>query len=400
MAEQSAVPWRSERPAIRWATYAWAFVGFALAFALAWRGLGYIRIVVAPFTVAIFLAAILVPPARWLEERGFPPSLAAFTMLLAFVLLIGSIGYVITINVQNQLDNIVQQVQQTYREIAPQINKLPFIPPADELFGEVTGQAEGGESGQGGGEQGGQGGESQGGGDQDGGDQGGAIGQSGGDSGSSAIGTGAQEAAVAAITGVGRFLTEFFIFLVVTFFYIKDRRKITRWVAGLIPQSKRDYAIDIMRQTWDTVGGYIRGQAIIAAIDGFFVGLGLFIAGIPLAVALGVLVFFGAFVPVVGSIVAGAAAVLIGLATKGLAGGLIALAIVVVVQQLEGHLLAPLILGRTVEIHPIAVLAAVTAGAVLLGIWGAVIGVPLAASLYRAGSYLRDEEVIDGVDSG
>ncbi|MDX1622255.1 MAG: AI-2E family transporter, partial [Nitriliruptorales bacterium] len=218
-----------------------------------------------------------------------------------------------------------------------------------------------------------------------------------GDSGGSSISDSAQQAAVAAIRGVGRFLTEFFIFLVVTFFYIKDRRKIAQWVAGLIPPAKRDYAIEIMQQTWSTVGGYIRGQAIIAAIDGFFVGRGLFIAGIPLAAALGVLVFLGAFVPVVGSIVAGAAAVAIGLVTKGLAGGLIALAIVVAVQQLEGNLLAPIILGRTVEIHPITVLAAVTAGAVLLGVWGAIIGVPLAASLYRAGSYLRDEEAIDGV---
>lgn len=88
----------------------------------------------------------------------------------------------------------------------------------------------------------------------------------------------------------------------------------------------------------------------------------------------------------------------VGLASQGLAGGLIALAIVVVVQQLEGHLLAPVILSRTVEIHPIAVLAAVTAGAVLLGVWGAIIGVPPAASLYRAAGYLRDEADIDGVE--
>lgn len=394
MGESMVPPWRSDSPTIRWGAYAWALVGFGLAFVLAWRALGYVRVVVAPFTVAVFLAAILTPPARWLEGRGAPPALAAFAVLVAFVLVIGSIATVITLNIQTQIDSITQQIQSSYRQIAPQINELPFIPTADELFGEITGP-----EGQATESEGSSNGASGDGASDDGTGDGASSGAQGGEGGSGGgISSGAQDAAVAAITGLGRFLTEFFLFLVATFFYVKDRRQIARWLAHLFPADRREYAVGILQRTWSTVGGYIRGQAIIATIDGAFVGIGLFIAGIPLAAALGVLVFLGAFVPVVGSIVAGAAAVGIGLATKGLAGGLIALAIVIGVQQLEGNLLAPVILGRTVEIHPLAVLAAVTAGAVLLGVWGAVIGVPLAASLYRAGTYLREEEAIDGVE--
>lgn len=383
----SRVPaWRSEHPTIRWGAYAWAFVGLALAFALAWRGLGYVRIVVAPLSIALFLAAILTPPARWLEERRFPPALASFTTLLVFVLIVGGVGYLITLNVQSQLQGVTDQLQQTYRDVEPRIEQLPFLPSADALFGEVT-DGEGGSSEQGGNGDGSSDDASSDGGSSDEGGAGASIGQT------------AQEAAVAAVVGVGRFVTEFFIFLVATFFYIKDRRRIARFLSRLFPQERRGTAAELLRQTWDTVGGYIRGQAIIAAIDGVLVAIGLVIVGIPLAVTLGVLVFLGAFVPTVGSIVAGTVAVTVALVTEGLAGALITLAIIVGVQQFEGNFLAPVILGRSVHIHPLAVLVAVVAGAVLLGVWGAVIGVPLAASLYRAAGYLRDEGDLEGVEA-
>lgn len=127
MVDGEVPAWRSEHPAIRWGAYAWAFVGMALAFVIVWSGLGYVRIVVVPF-MAVFLAAILTPPARRLEEGGVPPAGAALIMLAAFVAVVGTLGYLVTMSVQTELDDLTEQARQTYREVAPHINRLPFIP--------------------------------------------------------------------------------------------------------------------------------------------------------------------------------------------------------------------------------------------------------------------------------
>jgi len=119
--------------------------------------------------------------------------------------------------------------------------------------------------------------------------------------------------------------------------------------------------------------------------------IGLMLLGVPLAWVLGMIVALGAFVPVVGSIVAGAIGVLVAFVSNGLTTGLLTLALIVGVQQLEGNVLAPYVLGRELEVHPLVVLIAVTLGAALLKPFGALIGVPLAASLHQAGKYVRSE---------
>lgn len=342
--------WRSERPAIRWAAYAWAFIGFAVAFVLLWRGLGYIRIVLVPFTLALFPAAILSPVAAWLEERGWPPALAAFAVLVVFLVVLSAILGLMVMQIQNQLSGLVEQLRSAYEQFVGRINDLPGVPSAGELFQGLRG----GQTGDGG-----------------------------------------AQAAISAVSSVTRLVVEFFLFLVASFFFVKDRDQIAHFIERLFPASIRNDVDEIGVQLWGTVSGYIRGQTIIAAVDGTFVAIGLFLLGIPLAIVLGAIVFFGAFVPVAGSIAAGAVAVLVALVTEGLTAAGITLAIIVGVQQLEGNVLAPVILGRAVEIHPLAILAAITIGGVLLGIWGAVIAVPLTASIYRAASYVRDHQQDD-----
>ncbi|MBW3659009.1 MAG: AI-2E family transporter [Actinobacteria bacterium] len=366
--EHHHVPaWRSERPTIRWGAYAWAFVGLVLAFLLVWRGLGYLRVVLVPLVLALFLAAVLTPGARFLESRRVPSSIAAAIMLLGFLALVGGIGTVIVLNIESQFDELAAAVEDTYRDIRPDLERIPLLPDPDELFGsaEEAGAAVAGAAGEAGAEE------------------------------AAAEATETQNARAAAVAGLGsatRFVTEFALFLVISFFYVKDRRRITRWLCRSFPRARRGDAYEIVERTWETVAGYIRAQAIIAAVDAVAIGVGLVLLDVPLAVSLAVLVFVGAFVPVVGAFLSGGVAVLLALAANGLTSALLVLALVIAVQQLEGHVLAPVILGRELELHPIAVVVALTAGAVLLGVFGAVIAVPLTASAYRAAAYLRSED--------
>lgn len=361
--EQRVPAWRSDRPTIRWGAYAWAFLGLALAFVVVWRGLGYLRIVLVPLVLALFLAAVLTPGARFLERHRVPPTLAAAVMLVGFLALLVGIGTVIVLNIESQFDELAAAVEDTYRDIRPDLERIPLLPDPDDLFGSAeeagttavasTGEAAAEEAAQG------------------------------------------QDVRAAAIAGLGsaaRLLTEFALLLVITFFYVKDRRRITRWLCRSFPRARRGDAYEIVEQTWETVAGYIRAQAVIAAVDAVAIGVGLVILDVPLAVSLAVLVFIGAFVPVVGAFVSGGVAVAVALAAQGLTSALLVFALIVAVQQLEGHVLAPVILGRELELHPIAVVVALTAGAVLLGIFGAIIAVPLTAAVYRAVAYLRAHE--------
>ncbi|MEX0657943.1 MAG: AI-2E family transporter, partial [Egibacteraceae bacterium] len=129
---------------------------------------------------------------------------------------------------------------------------------------------------------------------------------------------------------------------------------------------------------WTTLGRYFRGQLLVAAVDAVLIGLGLLLLGIPLAVPLAVLIFFGGLFPIVGAVTSGVVAVLVALADAGLATALIVLGLIVAVQQLESNVLEPVVLGKTLALHPLMVLLAITAGAVTLGVLGAFLAVPVA----------------------
>ncbi len=177
--------------------------------------------------------------------------------------------------------------------------------------------------------------------------------------------------------------------LVVLFFYLKDGPRIARWLRDLFPERIRRDADVIGSMTWQSVSGYIRGQLLIAFVDAVLIGLALWILGVPLALPLFVLVFFGGLFPIVGALISGLVAVLVALATTTPLTALILLGVILVVQEIEGDVLAPLVLGRAVSLHPLAVLAALAAGGTLLGVLGAFIAIPVAGSAARAVGYLR-----------
>jgi predicted PurR-regulated permease PerM len=172
--------------------------------------------------------------------------------------------------------------------------------------------------------------------------------------------------------------------LFTTFFFLRDGRRIWQFLVGLLPSIAREPLGAAGEASWSTLVSYVRATILVAFIDA--VGIGLALAGlrVQLAFPLAALVFLGAFIPIVGATVSGAVAVLVALVTKDWVTALLVLAAVVLVQQLEGHILQPLIMGRAVAIHPLAVILAIATGLLLAGIMGALIAVPLVAILNTA----------------
>ena len=189
---------------------------------------------------------------------------------------------------------------------------------------------------------------------------------------------------------VGEVMTGLIIMLLLLFFFLKDGPQLWRWVADTFGGRSRGRLDDIACRSYSALAGYVRGLAIVGAADATMIGLGLAILGVPLIAPLMLLTFLGAFVPLIGAFTAGLAAVLIALVSGGAVKALIVLALVVVVQQVEGHLLYPLIMGRTVNVHPIAVILALAAGGILAGIIGVFIAVPILTVAATVLSYARE----------
>lgn len=198
----------------------------------------------------------------------------------------------------------------------------------------------------------------------------------------------AREGATANLTatamGVVEALGAALLALVLLFFLLKDGRTMGRWVADRFPERSRDRVRQAGRDGWTALGRYARGTVVVAAVDAIGIGVGLLIIGVPLALPLALLTFVAAFVPIIGATVAGALAVLVALAANGPVDALLVLAVVILVQQLEGNLLEPLIMGRALRLHPAVVLVVVSAGALLAGVAGALVAVPITAVVFRA----------------
>jgi len=180
---------------------------------------------------------------------------------------------------------------------------------------------------------------------------------------------------------LGHVLAGLFLVLFATFFFLRDGRRISRFLIGLLPERARERMAGAADVSWGTLVSYVRATVLVAFIDALGIGLALVILRVPFAFPLAALVFLGAFIPIVGATLSGAVAVLVALVDRGPVIALFTLAAVIAVQQLEGHVLQPIIMGRAVAIHPLAVIVAIAAGAVLAGIIGALVAVPIVAVL-------------------
>jgi len=196
---------------------------------------------------------------------------------------------------------------------------------------------------------------------------------------------------VAATTTAGHLVAGLFIALFATIFFTYDGRRIWGWLVGLFPNRARGRVHGSGERAWAVLTSYVRATMLIAAVDAIGIGLVALVLGLPFVVPIALLVFLGAFIPVVGATVSGIAAVAVALVDSGPIVALIMLAGVIAVQQVESHVLQPFLMGRLVRVHPLAIVLAIAVGGLVAGIFGALIAVPLTAIVNVVGTYLAGE---------
>ena len=185
-------------------------------------------------------------------------------------------------------------------------------------------------------------------------------------------------------------LTGFVLTMFITFFLLKDGQRIWGWlVSGLAAAAEEAGGQRGWLAAWSALVNYVRGTTIVAAIHAVLIGLALWILGVPLLIPLIILVFVAAFVPLIGILVVGALAILVTLGTKGWLAAVILLAVFLLENQVESHLLQPLVVGRIVRLHPLAIILVLAVGGIVAGIAGAIVAVPAAAAMSYAWPYLR-----------
>lgn len=344
----------------RAAAYSWRLLLVAAAGALVAAVLIQLRIILIPVVAAAFLATVLAPPVRWLEARRLPPVLATLVVLILSVALLVGAGVVLVPQVADQLDDLGGRVGEAMDRLDTLLVETVGVP-GDWLDQVIQGVAE--ELRRGG-----------------------------------LASRALRGARIAVEAAVSVLLT-----VVVLFFFLKDGPRLAGWGLRQVPERRRPVVAAAARRSWGVMGAYLRGVAITGLVDAVFIGLGLVVLGVPLALPLAVLVFFGALFPLVGAVVTGALAVAVALVSVGLTKALAVTALVIAVQQLESNVVAPVILNRAVRLHPLVIVLALTAGGVLGGVLGAFLAVPLTAVAVALVSELRShrlstpEEVPEGL---
>ena len=196
---------------------------------------------------------------------------------------------------------------------------------------------------------------------------------------------------IGSLGAIGSAIVTLVLALVLCFFFLKDGPRFLPWLRTWIGSTTGRHAEVVADRVWTALGQYVWSQAAVAFVDGFFIGMGVWLLGVPFALPIAVLTFFGGFVPIVGAFVAGGIAALVALVSGGLWIAVAVLGIVLVVQQLEGNVMQPMLVGRTLKIHAAVVLAAVALGGTLFGIVGAFLAVPAVAVLQVIARYVREQ---------
>lgn len=306
-----------------------------------------LSVIVFPLLLALFPAALLSPVSEWLTRHHVPPAGASLLTIVGFVAIITGGVALLAPQVVSEAPGLAAEVQEGAEELQelieggifgwqPTMDAAEMLEIAQEQAIEFV-----------------------------------------------------QTRGVAIAATLAEGMLGVLFALLALFFYLKDGTRITEWLRSLAPESVAREVEGIGDAAWETIGHYFRGQLFVAFVDAFFIGLGLWLLGVPLVLPLAVLVFFGSLFPIIGAFLSGAVAVLVALAAEGFGIALATLAVVVAVQQFEGNVLAPVVLGRATSLHPLAVIIVLTAGGVLLGVIGAFLAVPVAASVAKAVGIVR-----------
>jgi putative heme transporter len=306
-----------------------------------------LRSVVIPFLVGVLLAALLVPFCSWLQRKGWPKWLAVAVNEVLLIAVVAGLVTIVVSQVRGGWPGLQEQTLARWEDI----KQLLLDSPLHLSEGDINDAAEG------------------------------FVGSLTADNGallSTALGVGSD---------VGHILAGLLLALFTTLFLLIDGRGIWQWIVRLFPDRSRAAIVGAGEAGWLTLTTFVKVQIIVAAIDAVGIGLGAWIIGLvdgrgfPLVIPIAIAVFLASFIPVVGAVVSGAMAVFVALVYLGPVQALVMLGVVIVVQQVEGHILQPLLVGSVVKVHPLAVVLAVATGGFVAGIPGALFAVPLVAVL-------------------
>ncbi|MDH6182087.1 putative PurR-regulated permease PerM [Microbacteriaceae bacterium SG_E_30_P1] len=311
-----------------------------------------LKLVVIPVLLAVIIASAAAPLLSWMRRRGLPSAVATWITLVLGILVFGGIVTLIVFAVRGQWEALASSALDGLDQVQDFLLNGPLPIDAGQiedarqaLVDFVT---------------------------------------------SSQFGTGA----LAGVTLAGEIITGAVLTVVILFFFMKDGDRIWAFFLKPLTPLRRARGERVGDTAVATLGGYVRGTAIIAFVDALGIGIGLAILGVPLALPLAVIVFIGAFIPIVGATVAGALAALVALVANGPGAALIVLIIVIAVNQLEGNFLQPVVMAQSLKLHPLVILVALTAGTILGGIIGAVLSVPIAAVAWAIVKVWREPDAV------
>ena len=332
----------------RAAGWAWRLLILGALIYVTFRVVGVLRLVVLPCVAALLLTALLQPLTQRLRQAGLPALAATWCTFLAALAVLAGVVVLAATRTSADYQRLVTDVGSTSNDLQRWLAGSPFHlhrAGLEQLSNRLL-----------------------------------------------TFLKQHQSAVAGTVVSGGRIFLEVVAGLVltlfVTFFLLKDGERIWAWLTSFLGDEARARSRGAGAAAWQALTWYVRGTVAVAAIHAVVIGTTLWIMGVPLLVPLVVLVFLAAFVPLVGILVAGTLAVAVTLATRGWVAALVLVAIFILENQLEGHLLQPLVVGRLVRFHPLAIILVLAVGGVAGGIAGAVVAVPLAVALFRAIPYL------------
>ncbi|WP_445190172.1 AI-2E family transporter [Pseudonocardia sp. Cha107L01] len=346
------------------AAISWRLLAVGAALYVIGVVVGSLAALVVPVAVALLLAALLAPAVAYLVGRGVPSGLATAVVMVGGLAGLGGVLTFVIVTFTNGVPALQSQVAASINKIVSWLTTGPLHLSVGQLHGLSDGLF----------------------------------------ASLNANRVSITATALSTAATIGQTLTEILLVLFTLIFFLHDGAGIWRFLIRIVPDHERSRVDLAGRRSLAALVSYVRATATVAVVDAVAVGLGVAILGVPLAIPLAALVFLGAFIPIIGAVLAGGVAVLIALVAHGPIQALIVLGIVIGVMQLESHVLQPLLLGRAVKLHPLAVVLAIAAGLLTAGIAGAVLAVPLLAVLnsgIRSLLSRTDEQVHPGdVDPG
>ena len=335
------------------ASWSWRLLAIAAAVALVLWLMSFFKVLVVSVAVAVLLAVLLAPVVRWLHRvLRLPHGLASAVAVLGLVGFVVGLVALAGSSIANGFGELQAQALAGFEEAVDWLSTGPLGLSAVQLDDYVQQLSDWLSTN------------------------------------SETLVTGA----LSVTTTVGHVAAGALITLFCTLFFLHDGRHIWAWVVGLLPRASRERVHQAGRRGLVTLGSYTRTQILVALVDAVGIGVGAAILGVPLALPLATLVFVGSFIPIVGALITGTVAILVALVAQGPVIALIMLGVVLLVQQIEGHILQPLLMGHAVSLHPVAVLLAVAAGSIAAGIVGALFAVPLVAVVNTVTLYLHGHD--------